>query len=197
MSLPSYAVTLRGKPACPCDAEWIPAFEEELLEQGIITKALTIAQLIGMASASALVHSRGGAGDVWETDERIAFVARQMGAVAWPRVTGSFATNRHTHWVLIGCPHLHQQGLDQITEAYAGGDGLIGDVPDDSALHAALWPKRTWQEGIAWHREQQLFRRRVVKLEKARARQAKWTRWKARNRKNIARLAKLTKRPAA
>ncbi len=47
--------------------------------------------------------------------------------------------------MLIGCPHLHAQGLAQIREAYAGGDGLLGDVPDDSALHAALWPKRTWR----------------------------------------------------
>lgn len=192
MSLP-YAVSVRGKPGCPCDAEWIPALEEELLEQGIITKPLTIAQLIGMASASALVHSRGGAGDIWETDERISYVARQMGAVSWPRVTGSFADNRHTHWVLIGCPHLHQQGRNQITEAYAGGDGLLGDVPDDSALHAALWPKRTWRQGIAWHREQQLQRRRIVKLEVARARRAKWRRWTKRATTNIDRLKALTK----
>lgn len=169
----TYGVTYAGRQCCPCDAEWLPAVNEELIEQGIITKPLTIAQLIGMASASALVHSTGGAGDCWETDERIAFVMRQMGAVAHPRVTGSFANNRHTHWVLIGCPHLHQQGLDQIEETYAGGDGLLGDVPDHSALHAALWPKRTWRQGIAWHREQQLRRRRIVKLELARARKAK------------------------
>ncbi len=89
MTLKTYGIFHAGKPCCPCDAEWIPAVNEELLEQGIITKPLTIAQLIGMASKSALVHSTGGAGDCWETDERIAFVMRQMGAVAWPRVTGS------------------------------------------------------------------------------------------------------------
>lgn len=186
-------LTYAGRPCCTCDAEWIPMLQEELLEQGIITKPLTIAQLIGTAAASALVHSQGGAGDVWETDERISYVARQMGAVSWPRVTGSFATNRHTHWVLIGCPHLHPQGVAQITEAYAGGDGLLGDVPDDSALHAALWPKRTWRQGIAWHREQQLRRRRIVKLEKARARTEKWRRWIKRNQVNIDRLKALTK----
>lgn len=169
----TYGIFFAGKPCCPCDAEWLPALNEELIEQGIITKPLTIAQLIGMADASALVHSTGGAGDCWETDERIAYVMRQMGAVAWPRVTGSFAANRHTHWVLIGCPHLHAQGLAQIREAYAGGDGLLGDVPDDSALHAALFPKRTWRQGIVWHEAQQLRRRRIVKLERARARRAK------------------------
>lgn len=187
------SVIFRGLPACECLAEWWPPFEEELREQDIIESTLTVAQFIGMAAASALVHSKGGAADVWETDERISFVARQMGAVSWPRVTGSFAKNRHTHLVLIGCPHLHQQGLDQIKEAYAGGDGLIGDVPDDSALHAALWPKRTWRQGIVWHREQQLRRRRIVKLEKARARSAKWRRWIKRNQVNIDRLKELTK----
>lgn len=186
-------VIFRGKAACECLAEWIPPFEEELLELGILTKPLSIAQLIGLATKSALVHSTGGAGDVWETDERISFVARQMGAVSWPRVTGSFATNRHTHFVLIGCPHLHQQGLDQIREAYENGDGLLGDVPDDSALHAALWPRRTWQQGIGWHRAEQLRRRRVVELEKARTRRAKWRRWSKQATKRIDRLKALTK----
>lgn len=189
----TYGITYDGRPCCPCDAEWLPALEEELIEQGIITKPLTIAQLIGTAPQSALVHSQGGAGDCWETDERIAYVMRQMGAVAHPRVTGAFANNRHTHWTLIGCPHLHPQGLAQIAETYAGGDGLLGDVPDDSALHAALWPKRTWRAGIVWHEAQQLRRRRIVKLEKARARTAKWRRWIKRNQVNIDRLKALTK----
>lgn len=185
--------TYAGRPCCPCDAAWIPKLQEELLEQGIITKPLTIAQLIGRADASALVHSQGGAGDVWDTDERISYVARQMGAVSWPRVTGSFAANRHTHWVLIGCPHLHAQGLAQIREAYDGGDGLLGDVPDHSALHAALWPKRTWRQGIVWHEQQQLRRRRIVKLEAARKRKAKWQRWVQRANGTITRLKEQTK----
>lgn len=189
----TYGIFYDGKPCCPCDAAWLPALNEELIEQGITTKPLTIAQLIGTAKASALVHSTGGAGDCWETDERIAYVMRQMGAVAWPRVTGSFATNRHTHWVLIGCPHLHPQGKSQITEAYRGGDGLLGDVPDDSALHAALWPARSWRQGIVWHEAQQLRRRRIVKLEKARARSAKWRRWIKKNQPNIDRLKALVK----
>lgn len=174
MSLPSYAITFRSLPACPCLAEWLPEFEAELKANGLIKVSIDIAQLIGMASASALVHSTGGAWDIWQTDYRVSQIARQMGAVSWPRTTGSFASNQHTHGVLVGCPHLHQQGVDQIAEAFRGGDGLIGTVPDDARLVASLVRGRTWQQGIAWHRKQQ--RRRVLKrqIDKARERIAKW-----------------------
>jgi hypothetical protein len=133
----------------------------------------------------------GGAGDIWETDWEISKVARQMGAVSWPRVTGSFATNQHTHLVLIGCLHLHPQGVAQIREAYAGGDGLLGDLPDEVDLHSYLWPKRNWREGIAWHREQQLRRKRIAKLEAARARKAKYQRLVKKVTVNINRLKEL------
>lgn len=181
-------LTLYGLPVCSCLLTWVPAFEEELRELGIIDGKLSWSQFIGRASASALVHSTGGAGDCWETDERISIVARRMGAVSHPRISGPFEDNQHTHLTLIGCTHLHQQGKDQIKETYAGGDGLLGDVPDDSDLHAALWPKRTWREGIAWHKEQQLRRKRIAKLEATRARKAKWQRWVKRANLNIDRL---------
>ena len=161
MTLPAYAVEFRGKPCCPCDREWIPAFEAELEARGLIGAQVDIAQLIGMASASAMVHSKGGAIDIWQIDVEISKIARRMGCVMSPRVTGSFANNKHSHGVLIGCPHLHQQGKDQITEIYAGGDGLVGDVPDDPELRPYLFPKRTWKEGIVWHKEQKLIRRKA------------------------------------
>jgi len=164
-------VIFRGKPACECLAEWLPAFEAELKAQGLIKVSIDIAQLIGTAQASALVHSTGGAWDIWQTDWRVSAVARQMGAVAWPRVTGSFASNRHSHGVLVGCPHLHPQGLAQIAEAYRGGDGLTGDAPDDARLVAALVRGRTWQQGVAWHRRQERLRKvKAVLIPKAIAR---------------------------
>lgn len=193
MTIKTYGLTLYGKPVCACLLEWVPAFEEELREQRIIVGGLTWAQFIGEADASALTHSWGGVADCWETDPVIAKVARQMGGVAHPRTAGSFVNNQHTHLALIGCPHLHPQALGQITETYAGGDGLVGDVPDETWLHQWLYPKRTWRQGLAWHRDQQLQRRRLAKLEKARARRAKWRRWIKRANKNITRLKAKTR----
>jgi hypothetical protein len=169
--------TFRGHPACACLAEWLRPFEAELKARGLIENTIDVLQLIGLAEASELVHSTGGAADIRQIHWRVSFVARQMGAVAWPRVTGSFADNQHTHLVLVGCPHLHQQARDQITAAFQGGDGLLGDVPDDPRLAAALVPGRTWRQGIAWHRRQERLRklktvlipRALARLEKLRA----------------------------
>lgn len=183
----------RGFPADSCLITWLPHFEDELREQGIILQPLQIMQLIGLAPASADVHSTGGAADLRETDPRVSKVARQMGAVSWPRVTGSFANNRHTHLCLIGCTHLHPDGLQQIKEAYAGGDGLLGDLPDDIDLHSYLWPKRTWRQGIEWHKEQQLTRKRIAKLEAARKRRDRYRARAQRATKFINRLKGLIK----
>lgn len=177
MTIKTYGLTLYGMPVCPCLMEWVPAFEEELREQKIIETRLNWAQFIGEADASALTHSWGGVGDCWEIDPVISKVARQMGCVMHPRITGSFADNKHSHGGLIGCPHMHPQALAQITETYAGGDGLLGDVPDEVWLHQWLFPKRTWRQGIAWHKAQQKDRKRLAKIQRGRERRAKWRRW--------------------
>lgn len=154
--------TFRGKPCCDCFPKFIPALESELRARGLIEDTLNIMQLTGMATASALVHSKGGAIDIAETDPEISKIARRMGCVLSPRVTGSFATNRHSHGVLVDCPHRHPQATAQVVEIYAGGDGLLGDVPDDPELHPYLFPKRTWKEGIVWHQEQKLIREKTA-----------------------------------
>lgn len=157
-------LTYRGRPCCACQAAWLPVFEKELVDLGLIKKELTIAQLIGGAAASAGVHTDGGMADWWETDVEIAKVARQMGAPAtWLRTTGSFANNRHTHSGLRGCPHMNASARAQITEVDAGGDGLLGDAPDDPRLKAFV-NKRTWREGVAWATERQLHRQRLITI---------------------------------
>lgn len=167
-------IIFRGLPACECLAEWLPPFEAELKARGLIKVSIDIAQLIGMADASALVHSTGGAADLWQTDWRVSWVARRMGAMSWPRVLRSFARNQHTHLVLIGCPHLHQQGLDQIAEGLRGGDGLLGDYPDDARLVAALVPGRTWRDGIAWQKRQARRRALTRMIQAGKVRLEKW-----------------------
>lgn len=184
-------LTYRGFPADTCLVTWLPGFEDELRVQGIIDQPLQIMQIIGTAKASALVHSTGGAVDLRETDPRVSKVARQMGAVAWPRVGEKWEDNEHTHLVLIGCTHLHPQGVAQIREAYAGGDGLIGTLPDNIDLHSYLFPKRTWRQGLEWKRLEDLRRKRIAKLELARKRKAKWQGWVQQANRNINRLKSL------
>ena len=155
MSLPPYAVTFRGKPACPCLATWLPVYEAELLRRGIIRHSIDIYQLIGNAPASAGVHSQGGAFDIAQTQREAVAVAREMGADAtWARTTGSFATNQHTHGVLRGCPH-NGPARYQINAVDAGYNGLghLGHGGRDDGPRPLS--RRTWREGIAWARNLQ------------------------------------------
>lgn len=166
-------VIFRGKPACECLAKWIPPFETELLARKLIKVSIDIAQLIGGADDSAGTHFEGGALDIWQTDIRVSKVARQMGCVMWPRTTGSFANNRHSHGVLRGCPH-NRPARYQIDAADAGFNGLGSGGrggADPKALHAVL-NKRTWEQGIAWHKREQRIRKIDVRLEDLRAEKA-------------------------
>lgn len=143
--------TFRGKPACECLAEWLPAYEAELQARGLLVGPLSIYQLIGGAAASAGTHSTGGAFDLVDLpgDEDL-WVARQMGADAtWSRKPPAFTTP-HIHGVLRGCPH-NGPARYQIDEVDAGGDGLVGGAPDDGPRPLS---GRTWQRGLAWHSEQ-------------------------------------------
>lgn len=152
--------TVLGLPACSCQVAWFPPFLAELKARDLIESDadLGVVQLIGDAAASAKVHTKGGCADWRNADVRIATVAREMGAPAtWLRTTGSFVDNKHCHSGLRGCPHMAAGGLAQIAEVDKGGDGLVGTVPDDPRLKPFL-NTRTWQEGIAWHREQARLR---------------------------------------
>jgi len=161
-------VTFRGFPSCLCLNGWLPYFEQELLARGLIKQNIDIAQLIGMASKSALVHSTGGAFDIWQTDPQVSWVARKMGAMAWPRVGGAWEGNEHTHGVLMGCEHLHEQGKRQIRQGLLGKNGLISNLPDIPLLIKALVPGRGWKRGVRWHKRQ-------VRIRKLRARRAEIT----------------------
>jgi hypothetical protein len=139
--------------------QWLPVFEQECRELGYLRTELDLAQLIGGAPDSAGVHLGGGMADWWQTDIRLAQLARDMGAPAtWVREAGSFANNRHTHSGLRGCPHMNATGLAQIREVDAGGDGLQGDAGDDPRLKPHL-NKKTWQQGILWAKARQKKRK--------------------------------------
>jgi hypothetical protein len=152
--LPPYTVYYRGKPACPCLAQWYPAFEAELQRRGILQpgQQVYIYQLIGGADASAGTHTKGGAADDNQISEAANWVARQMGADAsWTRSPPAFTF--HAHRVLRGCPH-NGPAAYQIAAVDAGYNGLGGGGrggPDDGPRPLS---GRTWQQGIAWAIEQ-------------------------------------------
>lgn len=143
---PNYTIWFRGKPACPCLAKWIPAYEAELIRRGAIKEAVDIAQLIGDAPASAGVHASGGCGDIWQTGDVFQLVGREMGAAFFVRM---WTGNVHSHFVLNGCPH-NTPARYQITALAAGfdGTGYLGrGAPDTGPGPRVL---RTWREGIEW-----------------------------------------------
>lgn len=160
MTLPAYTVTFRGLPACPCQATWIPVFERELQDRGLLAagQLLRIYQLIGGYSGSGGTHLDGGASDFLDLlgDEEVE-VARQMGADAtWTRPydwdgAGGIA---HNHSVLRDCPH-NSPARYQIDAVDAGFNGLgTGGrgAPDTGPRPLS---GRTWREGIAWANQQQ------------------------------------------
>jgi hypothetical protein len=159
-------VMFRGKPACTCLAAWLPAYERELIARGILPKsgALTIYQLIGGAAASAGTHSTGGAFDLLDLPggEDVA-IARQMGADAtWLRPKNWDGKNgmAHIHGVLTGCPHNGpaRYQIDAVVRGYNGLGRGGAAAPDDGPLPLS---HRTWQQGLAWRREQIRLRRRA------------------------------------
>jgi hypothetical protein len=174
----------RGKRACPCLIAWIPAYERELRARGVLTVKprglLRIYQLIGTAAASAGTHT-GGAFDITDLPGDIdLWVARQMGADAtWLRPTNWDGRGgiEHTHGVLRGCPH-NIGGRYQIAAVDAGFNGLgVGGRggPDNGPRPLS---GRTWEQGIAWHREQQRIRRVAslnAKIQQAREAKAQLT----------------------
>lgn len=166
MTLPSYAVDFRGLPACPCQVEWIPAFEAELRRRGLIQGNLAIAQMIGLYEGSANTHGDpngeglrkgGGETDFWLTGtlaEAAVVVARQMGAdPTWHRLPNwdHAGGSEHVHSGLRGCPHRTVEAVGQEYAVDHNGDGLVGDAPDPGPRPLS---GRTWKQGIEWAKEQ-------------------------------------------
>lgn len=147
--------TFRGRTACQCLAEWLPVYEQELLDLGVIKHSIDIFQLIGNAKASAGVHAKGGAFDIAQTQPLAIEVARQMGADAtWPRM---WTNNVHTHGVLRGCPH-NGPARYQIDAVDAGYDGTGRGGRGARDTGPRPLSGRTWEQGIAWATARQAAR---------------------------------------
>lgn len=138
-----------GKPACTCQVLWLTTFSKLLAL--LKMPPLSIAQLIGNAPASKGRHLGGGNIDWWSVNVELARLARQYGGLAMIRdgSRDSFDNNQHTHVYLVGCPHMSAGAKSDMAEVLRGGDGLVGDVPDDPRLAGAYVPGRTWEQGVA------------------------------------------------
>jgi hypothetical protein len=150
----------RGKPACSCLIEWLPVYEQMLLQEGIIKNSIDIYQLIGNAPASAGVHKYGGCYDIAQRVARAVWIARNMGAMGWPRDDdpndGQPDFEPHQHGVLKGCPH-NINARYQIPAGEAGYNGLGKNGRggrDDGPRTGVQFPLRTYKEGIAWAKSQ-------------------------------------------
>lgn len=156
MTLPPYAVTFRGLPACPCLATWLPAYEAELQRRGILTGPLHIYQLIGGNPSSGGTHTEGGAFDTAFLSDEAIRVARDMGADAtWHRRLGwdGHGGMEHVHGVLTNCPHNGpaRYQIDAVKAGYNGLGYLGHAAPDDGPRPLS---GRTWQQGLEWARQQ-------------------------------------------
>jgi hypothetical protein len=146
----------RGLPACSCQITWLPIYERELRRRGIIgTQPPRYFQLIGGFIRSGGTHTGGGADDSEFISDAAIWVSRQMGAdPTWHRPFNWDGDGgvEHVHRVLRGCPHLSSSARAQIVAVDNGGDGLLGDAPDNGPRPPS---GRTWQEGIEWQRQQE------------------------------------------
>lgn len=167
----------RGKPACECQGKFLPVFEREAQDLGIIDGPLPLSQIIGGAKRSAGAHTTGGADDTYpltrikDVDAYVR-LSRDMGADAtWERPedwdgAGGVA---HVHRCLTNCPHLAPVAANQVTAVRAGFNGLghLGRGGPDTGPRPLSG--RTWQEGVAWAKKRQRVRSIDAKIAGARA----------------------------
>lgn len=157
------STTFRNRLACDCLAEWLPVFEQELLDVGEIKHSIDIYQLIGGAAASGGTHATGGCFDIAQSSPRAIAIARAMGADAtWfrPRNWDGRGGMPHTHGVLTGCPH-NGPAAYQITAVRDGFNGLGRGGRGGKDTGPRPLSGRTWKQGIEWAKKRQNKRRGI------------------------------------
>lgn len=177
-------LTYGGRPCCECQLRWLTLFEK-IVKLAKLPR-IDVAQLIGNAPASNGRHLGGGNIDWWSINVATARLARSFGCLAYLRdgTRDGFDDNKHTHGYLVGCPHMSDGAKSDLKEALAGGDGLVGNVPDDPRLAGAYVPGTTWEKGVA---AMEAILEREEKIRLAEKRVKKWTRWKRKANRNIKR----------
>ena len=130
--------------ACVCLKEWLTWFRKLCVAKGYTDPVVW--QCTGGDPNSGGTHTRGGAFDLGGVGNARAMLAREMGAVAWPR---DWSGNRHTHGI-IDCPH-NDPAVYQRTACMVyrrDGLGYKGLAGPDPLPKPSRW--RTRSEGILW-----------------------------------------------
>ncbi len=141
-----------GGPAygCPHMAIWWTLFRQVAADHGYT--GLGIIQAYGDSPSSGGTHLQGTALDLDIASAGVALLARECGAIAWPRgaAFGQPYWDDHTHLV-IDCDHNTPSAARyQIDACHAGYDGLGagGMAGSDYIAAPSVW--RTADEGIAY-----------------------------------------------
>lgn len=157
---PGY-VLFRGRVACVCLAAWLPVYEQELLDLGVIKFNVDIAQLTGNYAQSGGTHGQGGAADIWQHDKVSVSTGESMGAADFER-TPAQGFAYHSHLVLKGCPH-NTPARYQVTAREAGYNGLGAGGRGGRDPRGTI-KLRTWEQGIAWAKARQAKRRKKAAM---------------------------------
>ena len=98
----------------------------------------------GGVAASAGTHDGGGAIDVSPTSNpnEVVRALREVGFAAWHRLPNQGPWNEHIHAIAIGDPELSSGARTQVSEYYAGQNGLANHAKDDGPR---LNPIPTWK----------------------------------------------------
>ena len=112
----------------------------------------------GGVAASAGTHDGGGAIDVSPTSNpnEVVRALREVGFAAWHRLPSQGPWNEHIHAIAIGDAELSSGARTQVSEYYAGQNGLANHAPDDGPrikpipvwpipLHTLFSPIAIWQ----------------------------------------------------
>jgi peptidoglycan hydrolase-like protein with peptidoglycan-binding domain len=106
-------------------------FGHEGFDFGVVQGSYTSA-----VSQSGGTHDRGGAMDLHTrtlprgTVDDMVKSLRMAGFAAWSRGRGFDNFDPHIHAIAIGDRELSTQARNQVSEYFAGGDGLVGSTPD-------------------------------------------------------------------
>lgn len=102
----------------------------------------------GGVTQSAGTHDGGGAVDIsvygWsdEFTRHVVLEGRKVGFAVWYRPTIRNLWTEHLHGIAIGDPELSSGARGQVSEYYAGGDGLVGGSRDTGPRLSPIpvWP---------------------------------------------------------
>lgn len=134
--------------ACSCLSRWLYLFRKLCVKRGFGEPVVW--QLTGGNTASGGTHSQGGVFDLGGVGNARAMLAREAGAVTWPR---PWSGNYHTHGV-IDCPHNDPAAYQRTACIVYRCDGLgyKGLAGPDPLPPPTRW--RTYDQGIEWMKAQ-------------------------------------------